>query len=186
MTRSICPRVSRTSSRRSRIDAAIICTPTQLHFEQAITAFLEPQNSRAVRKATLAARTRPEIVELIAAAREAGDAACRSRLPAARRWATFRMLRQLVRSGEFGAVRAVMSHNIENWQQTIGGTWRDDPESNPGGFIGDAGSHQDRRRVFRHRALQPDERLRPLCDLRAAVTSKHRVRSRPFWKGEFR
>ena len=51
-------------------------------------------------------------------------------------------LRQLVASGEFGAVRAVMSHNIENWQQTIGGTWRDDPEANPGGFIGDAGSHK--------------------------------------------
>src|SRR5262249_52429692 len=28
------------------------------------------------------------------------------------------------------------------WQQTIAGTWRDDPAFNPDGFIGDAGSHK--------------------------------------------
>jgi predicted dehydrogenase len=30
----------------------------------------------------------------------------------------------------------------ERWGQTIAGTWRDDPAFNPGGFIGDAGSHK--------------------------------------------
>jgi predicted dehydrogenase len=49
-----------------------------------------------------------------------------------------------------------MSHNIENWQQTIAGTWRDDPESNPGGFIGDAGSHKIDA-VFFVTGLQPTE-----------------------------
>jgi predicted dehydrogenase len=36
----------------------------------------------------------------------------------------------------------VTAHVSELWQQTIAGTWRDDPAFNPGGFIGDAGSHK--------------------------------------------
>jgi predicted dehydrogenase len=122
---------------QSQIDAAIVCTPTQLHFEQA-TAFLNRGTPVLCEKPL--ARIRPEIVKLIAAAQQTG--ALLSVAYQRRRWATYRTMRQLVQSGEFGAVRAVMSHNIENWQQTIGGTWRDDPESNPGGFIGDAGSHK--------------------------------------------
>lgn len=119
------------------IEAAIICTPTQLHFEQA-SAFLERGVPVLCEKPL--ARRRAEILELIATAQRTGMLL--SVAYQRRRWATYRAMRQLVSSGEFGAVRAVMSHNIENWQQTIGGTWRDDPESNPGGFIGDAGSHK--------------------------------------------
>lgn len=119
------------------IDAAIVCTPTQLHFEQA-SAFLDRGIPVLCEKPL--ARTRPEIVQLIDAGRRTGKLL--SVAYQRRRWASYRTLRQLVQSGEFGAVRAVMSHNIENWQQTIGGTWRDSPESNPGGFIGDAGSHK--------------------------------------------
>jgi predicted dehydrogenase len=122
---------------QARIDAAIVCTPTQLHFEQA-AAFLNRGTPVLCEKPL--ARTRPEIVKVIAAARQTG--ALLSVAYQRRRWATYRTMRQLVESGEFGAVRAVMSHNIENWQQSIGGTWRDDPEANPGGFIGDAGSHK--------------------------------------------
>ena len=80
-------------------------------------------------------------------------------------WPMYRTLRQLVRSGQFGPVRAVMSHNIENWQQTIAGTWRDDPQSNPGGFIGDAGSHKIDA-VFFVTGLDADRRLRPLRHVR--------------------
>jgi predicted dehydrogenase len=133
------------------IDAAIICTPTQLHFEQA-AAFLERGVPVLCEKPL--ARRRAEILELAAIAQRT-----RMLLSVAyqrRRWATYRTLRQLVGSGEFGAVRAVMSHNIENWQQTIGGTWRDDPQSNPGGFIGDAGSHKIDA-VFFVTGLQPKE-----------------------------
>jgi len=119
------------------IDAAIVCTPTQLHFEQA-SAFLDRKIPVLCEKPL--ARTRPEIVQLIDNARCSGTLL--SVAYQRRRWATYRAMRKLVRSGEFGAVRAVMSHNIENWQQTIRGTWRDDPQANPGGFIGDAGSHK--------------------------------------------
>jgi predicted dehydrogenase len=133
------------------IDAAMICTPTQLHFEQA-AAFLERGVPVLCEKPL--ARRRAEILELAAIARRT-----RRLLSVAyqrRRWATYRALRQLVGSGEFGAVRAVMSHNIENWQQTIAGTWRDDPQSNPGGFIGDAGSHKIDA-VFFVTGLKPTE-----------------------------
>ena len=86
------------------------------------------------------ARTRREILDLSELSRKSGillSVAYQRRM-----WATYRVLRRLVRSGEFGPVRAVVSHNVENWQSTIAGTWRDDPQMNPGGFIGDAGSHK--------------------------------------------
>lgn len=120
-----------------RIDAAIVCSPTQLHFEQA--AELLDRRIPVLCEKPLA-RTQTEIQSLIELAND--TATVLSIAYQRRTWETYRTLRQLVQSGRFGPVRAVSSHNIENWQQTIAGTWRDDPESNPGGFIGDAGSHK--------------------------------------------
>jgi predicted dehydrogenase len=57
-------------------------------------------------------------------------------------WGTYRTLRREVLSGRWGRIQAVTSHNTERWQQTIRGSWRDDPAMNPGGFFGDAGSHK--------------------------------------------
>jgi predicted dehydrogenase len=133
------------------IDLAIVCTPTQLHFEQA-SAFLDRKIPVLCEKPL--ARTRPEIVQLIESTQRSGTPL--SVAYQRRRWATYRAMRKIVRSGEFGAVRAVVSHNIENWQQTIGGTWRDDPDANPGGFIGDAGSHKIDA-VFFVTGLRPTE-----------------------------
>jgi predicted dehydrogenase len=123
--------------REVEADVAVVCTPTQLHFEQA-TALL--QRGMPVLCEKPLAKTRTEIIELTSAARRSGTPLCVAYQR--RLLAVYRTLRRLVRSGQFGPVRAVMSHNIENWQQTIAGTWRDDPQSNPGGFIGDAGSHK--------------------------------------------
>ncbi len=118
-------------------DAVVVASPTHLHFEQA-SALLSRGVPVLCEKPL--ARTRTEIVALIEASHKSGvllSVAYQRRM-----WATYRALRRLVRSGEFGPVRAVLSHNVENWQQTIAGTWRDDPQMNPGGFIGDAGSHK--------------------------------------------
>ena len=71
-------------------------------------------------------------------------------------WGTYRTLHREVQSGRYGAIRAVTSHNAERWQQTIGGTWRDDPAMNPGGFLGDAGSHK-LDALFYVTGLQPEE-----------------------------
>jgi predicted dehydrogenase len=57
-------------------------------------------------------------------------------------WSVYRTLRREVQSGRHGPVSSLTAHVSERWQQTIAGTWRDDPAFNPGGFIGDAGSHK--------------------------------------------
>ncbi|HXY37568.1 MAG TPA: Gfo/Idh/MocA family oxidoreductase [Planctomycetaceae bacterium] len=132
-------------------DAAVVASPTHLHFEQA-TAFLARKIPILCEKPL--ARTRIEILGLIEQSLTVGTPL--SVAYQRRTWATYRTLRRLVRSGEFGPVRAVVSHNVENWQSTIGGTWRDDPEMNPGGFIGDAGSHKIDA-VFNVTGLEPAE-----------------------------
>jgi predicted dehydrogenase len=120
-----------------QFDAAIVASPTHLHFEQA-SALLSRGMPVLCEKPL--ARSRSEIVSLVEASQKTG--VLLSVAYQRRTWATYRALRRLVRSGEFGAARAVLSHNVENWQSTIAGTWRDDPQMNPGGFIGDAGSHK--------------------------------------------
>jgi len=57
-------------------------------------------------------------------------------------WAPYGRLKSEIESGRHGAVCAVTSLNAERWQQTISGTWRDEPAINFGGFLGDAGSHK--------------------------------------------
>jgi predicted dehydrogenase len=119
------------------LDAAIVCTPTAAHFDQV----------RACRARGLhvlcekpLADTRERIVTLIDESRLGGP-----RLSVAyqrRYWSTYRTLRREVLSGRWGRVRAISSHSVENWQATIAGTWRDDPQVNFGGFIADAGSHK--------------------------------------------
>jgi predicted dehydrogenase len=136
---------------RAEFDAAIVASPTHLHFEQA-SALLSRGVPVLCEKPL--ARTREEIIELAALSGRSGVllAVAYQR----RTWAVYRALRGLVRSGQFGTVRAVLSHNVENWQSTIGGTWRDHPAVNPGGFIGDAGSHKIDV-VFFTTGLEPTE-----------------------------
>lgn len=118
-------------------DLVIICTPTPAHFEQVT---LVQQHGAHVLCEKPLADTRSRIDRLIAAAR---TSAAHHALGYQRRsWASFRTLRREVQSGRWGPVNFVHCHAVENWQQTIGGTWRDDPRANFGGFIGDAGSHK--------------------------------------------
>jgi predicted dehydrogenase len=132
-------------------DAAVVASPTHLHFEQA-SALLSARIPVLCEKPL--ARTRAEIVGLIEQSRQTSTLL--SVAYQRRTWATYRALRRLVRSGEFGPVQAVASHNAENWQSTIDGTWRDNPEMNPGGFVGDAGSHKIDA-VFNVTGLAPSE-----------------------------
>ena len=116
--------------------AAIVCTPTHLHFEQ--VQALRARGLPVLCEKPLA-DNRERIATLIA------NAAAGPLLALAyqrRYWATFRTLRREVASGRWGPVHAVTTHSAERWQQTIAGTWRNDPQFNPGGFIGDAGSHK--------------------------------------------
>jgi len=125
---------------RSDIDAAIICTPTAEHHPQTI-ACLE-RGWHVLCEKPLASN-REQIVDLIQrseAARAKGQAFS---LAYQRRYTSlFRTLRHEVQSACWGQVRAITSTNVEFWQSSIPGTWRDDPRQNPGGYVTDAGSHK--------------------------------------------
>ena len=118
------------------IDAAIIGTPTSLHFEHIRACRArgwhvlceKPLVDRREHLLSLIEETRRGPVLSVAYQR--------------RYWPVYRVLRDELQSGHWGAIRAVTSINSERWQQTIGGTWRDDPAINLGGFLGDAGSHK--------------------------------------------
>jgi len=116
--------------------AAVVCTPTRLHFEQV----------RELRAAGLAvlcekplAHSRQAIAQL---ACEAGTGPLLSVAYQRRTWATFRTLRREIAGGRHGPVQTISVQCAECWQPGIAGTWRDDPAANPWGFIGDAGSHK--------------------------------------------
>lgn len=119
------------------LDAVVICTPTTSHYEQVLAC--RERGLHVLCEKPLA-DTRERIQALV---REAGRGGSSLSVGYQRRyWATYRTLRREVQSGRWGEVRAVTSHNVEDWQQTIAGTWRDDPAANWGGFVGDAGSHK--------------------------------------------
>ena len=113
-----------------RIDAAVICTPTTAHFEQV-------QACRREGCAVLCEKPLADTAERIR--RLIDESSSGPPLVVAyqrRSWSTYRTLRREVQSGRWGKIQAVTSHNTEYWQQTIAGTWRDDPAVNPGGFLG--------------------------------------------------
>lgn len=141
------------------IDSAVVCSPSNLHFDQA-SMLLERRVPTLCEKPLADSRDRIEsLVNMvrvsgversespvrIAGGSRALDPSHPRLLSVAyqrRYWSTFRTLRREVQSGRWGRVRSVTTHSSERWQQTIAGTWRDDPAMNPGGFIGDAGSHK--------------------------------------------
>jgi predicted dehydrogenase len=121
------------------LNAAVIGTPTSLHFEQVLAC--RERGLHVLCEKPLA-DTRERIVELVAATEQGGPLLS---VAYQRRYAAlYRTVRREVLSGRWGPVRAVASHNVEHWQQlqALPGMWRDDPRINPGGFVGDAGSHK--------------------------------------------
>lgn len=119
------------------LDAIVICTPTHQHFDQ-VRLFRERGVHVLCEKPL--ADSRPRIVQLIDETLAGGPAL--SIAYQRRCWSAVRTLRREVQSGKHGPVRSLTVHTAERWQPTIAGTWRDDPAFNPGGFIGDAGSHK--------------------------------------------
>ena len=119
------------------VETAVVCTPTNQHFEQ--VRLLRERNIHVLCEKPLA-ESRERIVQLIDEAR--GNKPALTVAYQRRCWSVYRTLRREVQSGRHGPVRSLTAHVAERWQQTIAGTWRDDPAFNPGGFIGDAGSHK--------------------------------------------
>jgi len=119
-------------------DAVVIGTPTTLHREQVEAAAARGWHVLCEKPL---AEHRDGISALCETAARRND--LHFQLGYQRRfWTPYGRLKSEIESGRHGAVRAVTSFNAERWQQTIAGTWRDDPGINFGGFLGDAGSHK--------------------------------------------
>ncbi len=120
------------------VDAIVICSPTTLHFEQA-SAALERGVDVLCEKPLAPERTK--IIQLAARSRELGrvfSVSYQRRYLAAYRTAR----RELTENAAwYGPLREIHIFVCERWQQTIQGTWRDDPTLGAG-YFGDAGSHQ--------------------------------------------
>ena len=113
--------------RRDDVDAVVICTPTSLHFEH-VTACRD--RGWAVLCEKPLADTAEATQKLIESVQSEGPPL--SVAYQRRSSALYCSLRREVLSGKWGPVRAVSSHTSERWQQTIAGTWREDPAINPG------------------------------------------------------
>ena len=119
-----------------QLDAVVVCTPTTAHFDQV-------QACRARGLPVLCEKPLADSAERTRQLIHESESGPLLTVAYQRRsWGTYRTLAREVRSGRWGPIQAITSHNTEYWQQTIAGTWRDDPAVNPGGFLGDAGSHK--------------------------------------------
>ncbi len=157
---------------RTEIEAAIICTPTTFHFEQA-KACLDRGWHVLCEKPL--ADSRERILGLINASKDG-----RLNLSVAyqrRSWATYRRMHDEFRSGRCGELQSIHSFNAERWQQTIAGTWRDDPTFNAGGFVTDAGSHKIDAAFFvtgRHptEVFATSDKCRSRVEIRTSVVAE--------------
>lgn len=117
-------------------DVALVASPTHLHFEH--TRLIRDRGLPVLCEKPLA-DSGDRIRQLVAEA----DTGPLLAVAYQRRYSTsFRTLRRELAAGVHGRLRSVCLQSTERWAQTISGTWRDDPARNPGGFLGDAGSHK--------------------------------------------
>ena len=121
---------------RASADAALVASPTHLHFEH--TRQIRGRGLPVLCEKPLADST-DRIRQLVAESHTGPHLSVAYQ----RRYSTpFRTLRRELASGVHGRLKSVCLQSTERWAQTIAGTWRDDPARNPGGFLGDAGSHK--------------------------------------------
>ncbi len=123
-------------SRRSGAAAAVVLSPTHLHYEH--VRLIRGLGLDVLCEKPLA-ETRERIAQLV---KEAETGPRLSIAYQRRSWAVYRTMRREVLSGKWGPLQAVTSLATERWIQVYRGTWRELPEFNPGGFVGDAGSHK--------------------------------------------
>lgn len=123
-----------------QFDGAIVATPTHLHASQTESVMLR---GVPVLSEKPLAESREKILDLI-------EYSERPEAPELmvgyqrRFWSCYRTIKREIDSGQWGKILSISMHNSEDWKQSqaLPGTWRNDPLQNPGGFIGDAGSHK--------------------------------------------
>ncbi len=119
------------------LDAVVIASPNKWHVEQ-IVAALE-QNLHVLSEKPLSMS--PVEVQRVCDAKAKSD-----RLVAVAYQSRYRRdaraLKSALSSGKWGKVNSISVYSGEDWKTNNIGTWRHDPEKCPGGFFGDANSHQ--------------------------------------------
>ena len=119
------------------LDAVVIASPNKWHVEQ-IVAALE-QNLHVLSEKPLSMS--PVEVQRVCDAKSTSD-----RLVAVAYQSRYRRdaraLKSALASGKWGKVNSVSVYSCEDWKTNNIGTWRHDPDKCPGGFFGDANSHQ--------------------------------------------
>ncbi|MDX1934529.1 MAG: Gfo/Idh/MocA family oxidoreductase [Capsulimonadales bacterium] len=123
--------------RHPGLDAVSINSPNRWHVEQLIAALSAGRHVLCEKPLTLIPA---EATAAIEATRLSGKIVAISYQSRYRREA--RLLRHAVRSGRFGKVTSLSAVAGEDWVTPNLGTWRHDPERCPGGYFGDANSHQ--------------------------------------------
>jgi predicted dehydrogenase len=120
----------------SVIDAVLLATPHSLHPAQVIACAAARKQMFCEKPLAL---RRADAARMFAACRDAGVvlAVGHNR----RFWPSIRALRDIVASGELGAVLHVEGHNSNENSQAITGGWRLSPEESPGGGLTGAGLH---------------------------------------------
>jgi predicted dehydrogenase len=118
------------------IDAVLLATPHSLHPAQVIAC--AAAKKQVFCEKPLALR-RADAARMFGACRDAGVvlAVGHNR----RFWPSMRALRDIVASGELGAILHVEGHNSNENSQAITGGWRLSPEESPGGGLTGAGLH---------------------------------------------
>jgi predicted dehydrogenase len=118
------------------IDAVLLATPHSLHPAQVIAC--ATAKKQVFCEKPLALR-RADAARMFGACRDAGVvlAVGHNR----RFWPSMRALRDVVASGELGALLHVEGHNSNENSQAITGGWRLSPEESPGGGLTGAGLH---------------------------------------------
>lgn len=120
------------------LDAVLICSPTTDHYRQAARALAQGLHVLCEKPLAL---ERKHILDLTQRSRDSKRVLC---VAFQRRYEPVFLTarRELTeRRDIYGPIREVHLHVCERWQQSIRGTWRDDPAVGAG-YFGDAGSHQ--------------------------------------------
>lgn len=118
------------------LDAVMICTPHDQHFDQLITSFqvgkhvfVEKPFVGSPEEALTSIRARDESgkVGLLAYQRHTQ--------------AEYRWIRAKIQAGAIGAVQGVSALLCQEWNRFTKGSWRQDPVQSGGGMLNDSGSH---------------------------------------------
>ncbi len=117
------------------LDAVAVCSPPRYHYEQTLLALkhglhvlceppgvLEPLQAARLVKETL----RQKLVFTVANDRRTEP--------------VYKRIKEELRSGRLGAVRAVTGHSASPWLPSAVGTWRANSRMNPGGYLSDVGA----------------------------------------------